>query len=126
MMGMSDRSYENYKPGQQLYSVIEFCNDAGTLWGKLASHKWDWLGVHKSGKFVLGRPALTDRLQARAQGQIAKRGDADGSTDTSIGRPLTPIPMRPGTRQPRKLVLPIGASSKSAAAPPSPAPGCGE
>src|ERR671912_663983 len=46
-----------------LYQYIEFCRNAETLWHKLQSGHWDWLGVHPKGQFVLGRPrrgGLTD------------------------------------------------------------------
>jgi hypothetical protein len=50
-----DRSYESYEPGQELYTVIEFCNDPET---QIESGKDQWLGVHPKGKFVLGRPPV--------------------------------------------------------------------
>ena len=39
-----------------VYQHIEFCQDAATLWGKLEEGRWDWLGVHPDGQFVLGSP----------------------------------------------------------------------
>ncbi len=42
--------------GGPLYQYIEFCRNAETLWHKLQSGHWDWLGVHPRGQFVLGRP----------------------------------------------------------------------
>jgi hypothetical protein len=39
-----------------LYRTIEFCSSPKALWGKLESGRWDWLGVHPEGKFVLGSP----------------------------------------------------------------------
>jgi hypothetical protein len=36
------------------YTHIEFCRNPKTLWEKVKSGKWEWLGVHKDGKFVLG------------------------------------------------------------------------
>ncbi len=39
-----------------LYRNIEFCRNAETLWHKLQSGHWDWLGVHPKGQFVLGSP----------------------------------------------------------------------
>lgn len=38
------------------YEYIEFCRNAKTLWSKLESGRWDWLGVHPKGQYVLGRP----------------------------------------------------------------------
>ena len=40
-----------------LYEYIEFCRNPETLWGKLQEGRWDWLGVHPRGQFVLGRPS---------------------------------------------------------------------
>ena len=39
-----------------LYQYIEFCRNAETLWHKLQSGYWDWLGRKTDGQFVLGRP----------------------------------------------------------------------
>jgi hypothetical protein len=39
-----------------VYEKIEFCRNAKTLWGKIQSGRWDWLGVHPNGQFVLGSP----------------------------------------------------------------------
>ena len=39
-----------------LYQYIEFCRNAETLWRKLESGHWDWLGRKPDGQFVLGRP----------------------------------------------------------------------
>jgi hypothetical protein len=39
-----------------VYNHIEFCRNAETLWGKLKEGRWDWLGVHPDGKYVLGSP----------------------------------------------------------------------
>ena len=39
-----------------LYQYIEFCRNAETLWHKLQSGHWDWLGRKPDGQFVLGRP----------------------------------------------------------------------
>lgn len=44
--------------GQQAYAAIEFCSDAATLWAKIESGHWDWLGVKPRGQFVLGRPSV--------------------------------------------------------------------
>jgi hypothetical protein len=46
------------EPSGPVYRYIEFCRDPEALWGKLRSGKWDWLGVHPDGKFVVGRPRL--------------------------------------------------------------------
>jgi hypothetical protein len=39
-----------------VYEHIEFCRNVKTLWSKLESGYWDWLGVHPKGQYVLGRP----------------------------------------------------------------------
>jgi hypothetical protein len=39
-----------------VYQYIEFCRNAETLWHKLQSGHWDWLGRKPDGQFVLGRP----------------------------------------------------------------------
>jgi hypothetical protein len=41
-----------FKP---LYDKIEFCCDPETLWAKIES-RWDWLGVHPQGQFIVGYP----------------------------------------------------------------------
>jgi hypothetical protein len=43
--------------GGPLYQYIESCRNPETLWGKLQEGRWDWLGVHPKGQFVLGRPS---------------------------------------------------------------------
>jgi hypothetical protein len=77
---MSDdrsRSREGLERGQQLYAVIEFCTDPETLWGKIASGHWDWLGVRQrqDGRrhFVMGSPPVS-RLKIRAFGQAVEIG----------------------------------------------------
>ena len=71
------RSREGLQRGQQLYAVIEFCTDPETLWGKIASGHWDWLGVRQrhSGRrlFVMGSPPVS-RLRFRGYGQVAEIG----------------------------------------------------
>jgi hypothetical protein len=43
--------------GGPLYQYIEFCRNAETLWHKLQSGHWDWLGRKPDGQFVLGKPS---------------------------------------------------------------------
>jgi hypothetical protein len=52
-----------------LYRNIEFCRSAETLWRKLKSGHWDWLGVHPKGQFVLGSP----KVQVSQLGSISTR-----------------------------------------------------
>jgi hypothetical protein len=87
---MTSRSNQNFSVGQQLYAVIEFCNDLETLWGKLESGHWDWLGVHPKSKFVLGRPP-TQRLEAHASAKAIPSG-ADGRYRIEIRVPRVPTP----------------------------------
>lgn len=42
-----------------LYQYIEFCRNTQTLWHKLQSGHWDWLGRKLDGTFVLGRPRVS-------------------------------------------------------------------
>lgn len=71
------RSREAFQPGQQLYATIEFCADPETLWSKIASGHWDWLGVRqgRNGRrlFVLGSPPVS-RLIIRAFGRVEEKG----------------------------------------------------
>lgn len=75
---MSDRSQEGLRRGQQLYAVIEFCSDPETLWSKIASGHWDWLGVRKdrtgTQRFVLGRPPISKGFQVHAAGRVGEEG----------------------------------------------------
>lgn len=55
------RSRENLRPGQQLYTAVEFCQDPANLWGKIESGHWDWLGVReRDGRktYVVGSPPI--------------------------------------------------------------------
>lgn len=47
-----------------LYRRIEFCRNKETLWHKLQSGRWDWLGRKPDGQFVLGSPRLSGRIIA--------------------------------------------------------------
>jgi len=44
--------------GHQLYAVLEQCRKPEVLWAELATGHYDWLGVRRNGKYVLGRPRL--------------------------------------------------------------------
>lgn len=77
---MSDdrsRSREGLERGQQLYGVIEFCTDPETLWSKIASGHWDWLGVRqrRDGRrlFVLGSPPVS-RFKFQGFGRVEEVG----------------------------------------------------
>src|SRR3954471_13020118 len=53
------RSYENAEAGQQLYAVLEAYKKPEVLWAKLATGNYDWLGVRRNGRYVIGRPRLS-------------------------------------------------------------------
>ncbi len=53
------RSHTNIALGQQVYAVLEQCRKPEVLWAKLATGHYDWLGVRRNGKYVLGRPRLS-------------------------------------------------------------------
>jgi hypothetical protein len=54
-----ERSHRQVELGHQLYPVLEQCREPEVLWAKLATGNYDWLGVRRSGKYVLGRPRLS-------------------------------------------------------------------
>jgi hypothetical protein len=92
--GQTDRSVRsegNYEAGQQRYAVIEFCNTAEALWGKIRSGNWDWLGVKEDRNrrrttFVLGRPALpVGELTASVRGVMM--GATEGVNGYRIATP---------------------------------------
>jgi hypothetical protein len=55
----AQRSYENAEMGQQLYALLESIKQPEALWAKLATGNYDWLGVRRNGRYVIGRPRLT-------------------------------------------------------------------
>ena len=59
-----------------LYQYIEFCRNAETLWHKLQSGHWDWLGRKPDGQFVLGRPRRGGSLVGALSLKV-KRGDVE-------------------------------------------------
>ena len=54
-----DRSHAHVQVGHQLYPILEQCRKPEALWAKLATGNYDWLGVRRNGKYVLGRPRLS-------------------------------------------------------------------
>jgi hypothetical protein len=52
-------SHANVQLGQQVYPVLEQCRKPEVLWAKLATGNYDWLGVRRNGRYVLGRPRLS-------------------------------------------------------------------
>ena len=55
----SQRSHGHAELGHQLYPVLEQCRKPEVLWAKLATGNYDWLGVRRNGRYVLGRPRLS-------------------------------------------------------------------
>jgi hypothetical protein len=55
----AQRSYDNLAVGQQLYAILESVKKPQALWNKLATGNYDWLGVRRDGRYVIGRPRLS-------------------------------------------------------------------
>lgn len=70
-----------------VYEKIEFCRNAEALWGKVASGRWDWLGVHPDGKYVVGSPRQGKGFTMMATPTIRK-GDAKPGEHGVYVRPL--------------------------------------
>lgn len=63
-----------------VYEKIEFCRNAKALWGKIQSGRWDWLGVHPDGKFVVGSPRQRKGSTMMAAPTIGRGGATPGDT----------------------------------------------
>jgi hypothetical protein len=72
-----------------VYQYIEFCRSTKTLWRKIASGTWDWLGVHRNGQFVLGRPKQSTGSGYRGSLTV---GDAEAGHGVRVHVPLGPGP----------------------------------
>ncbi len=76
------------------YKHIEFCRDAETLWEKIKSGRWDWLGVHPGGQFVLGSPRLP-RITSYAALTVGSEGAGEGEhgvkIETEPGKPASTL-----------------------------------
>jgi hypothetical protein len=72
--------------GEPVYSKIEFCRDPKTLWGKIESGRWDWLGVHPEGQFVLGSPPAS-RITDNAAVQVDRGGAETGEHGIKVHVP---------------------------------------
>jgi hypothetical protein len=55
----AERSHDNLEVGQQLYALLESVKQPESLWAKLATGNYDWLGVRRNGRYVIGRPRLS-------------------------------------------------------------------
>ena len=77
-----------------LYQYIEFCRNAETLWHKLESGRWDWLGRKPDGQFVLGRPRLARSMAVGSptlyKGTAAEEGKHGIRVHGWSGLPNTP------------------------------------
>ena len=89
---MNDRSYEGRHAGQQRYAVIEFCSNEETAWRKIASGKYDWLGM-KRDTFVFGRPPAGGGLRGGGSMTLQQAG-ADGTHVVETYVPLGRVPTR--------------------------------
>jgi hypothetical protein len=110
------RSHANVVLGQQVYPVLEQCRKPEVLWAKLATGNYDWLGVRRNGKYVLGRPRLSTvipqdpgpppddardphRIESLAPLERVPRWEAFGTADEAkdafrrlvTGDPITPV-----------------------------------
>lgn len=51
---------------EPIYQRMDYCSEPKTLWGKLQSGEWDWLGIDRDRNFILGYPrrvgGVTDSL----------------------------------------------------------------
>ncbi len=113
---MPDRSHTQLALGQQLYAVLEQCRKPEVLWAMLATGHYDWLGVRRNGRFVLGQPRLSavvpensgplpddtlepHRIEALGPLQRVPRGEANPTPEEARdtfrriaqGDPITPL-----------------------------------
>jgi hypothetical protein len=59
----AERFHSNAEPGQQLYAVLESIKKPEALWAKLATGNYDWLGVRRNGRYMVGRPRLSPSVR---------------------------------------------------------------
>jgi hypothetical protein len=76
---------------EPIYEKIEFCRNAWTLWGKIQSGRWDWLGIHPDGQFVLGSPRQRKGFTMMAAPEVvmdsANRSEHGVRVSTPLGPP---------------------------------------
>lgn len=88
------RSRADYSPGHQLYALIEFCNSRKSLWGKLESGRYEWLGVKPDGRtFVLGSPprrGLRGGYASATWGETGATGEHRVTVEVPSPRSLVP------------------------------------
>jgi len=85
---------------EPIYQRIEFCRSPKTLWGKIENGRYDWLGVHKNGQFVVGSPPVSMGFQAVARPDVIRAGV---DHERFVVRAYSPHPLtrRPSRRFPR-------------------------
>src|SRR3954454_25400577 len=84
--------------GQQVYAVIESCTSPETLWAKVESGHWDWLGVEeRQGRatFLLGRPRIA-RSGLSASGTAIHGSAQTGQHGIEVRQP-SPHPLAPSS-----------------------------
>jgi hypothetical protein len=70
-----------------VYERLSFCDSPNTLWGKLESGGWDWLGVKPDERtFVLGAPCRP-RSGAMAAATVISAGAAPGQFGVRVRVP---------------------------------------
>jgi hypothetical protein len=79
---------------EPVYKKIEFCRNAKTLWGKIQSGRWDWLGVHPNGQFVLGSPRQGKGSTMMGALTIGRDGATQGAHGVYVRTPLGPGPSK--------------------------------
>jgi len=77
-----------------VYEKIEFCRNAKTLWGKLQSGRWGWLGVHPNGQFVLGSPRQGKGSTMMGAFTTGRGGAVPGEHGVYVKTPLGPGPSK--------------------------------
>ena len=68
------------------YEKIEFCSSHKTLWGKIESGRYDWLGVHPEGQFVLGSPPAA-RMFGHVATEVLRAGVERGQHGVQVDVP---------------------------------------
>ena len=77
-----------------VYEKIEFCRNAKALWGKIQSGRWDWVGVHPDGKFVVGSPRQSKGVTMRLAPTSTTSGATSGEHGVYVRTPLGPGPSK--------------------------------
>ena len=77
-----------------VYEKIEFCRNAKALWGKIQSGRWDWVGVHPDGKFVVGSPRQSKGVTMRLATTSTTSGATSGEHGVYVRTPLVQVQER--------------------------------